>query len=120
MMRLILSSLVLTLLILTPAAALLEKFGLGSGLFRNGEITLQPGFASIGGLYGQYVKALAELARVDFDRTKSAADNFQRDEVRLMARLVIAQSVLSDRLDTGDIPYGEGIFGGGGGVMIEY
>ncbi len=38
-----------------------------------------------------------------------------------MARLVIARSVLSDRLDAGDITYGVGIFGGGGGgVLIEY
>ena len=49
-------------------------------------------------------------ARVDFDRTRSEADRFRHEEVRLMARLVIAQSVLSDHLDAGAGAYG---FGGG-------
>jgi len=102
------------------AAALLEKFGSGPGLFRKGEMVLQPGFAGGGALYGQYVKALAELARADFERTKSAADKFGRDEVRLMARLLIAQSVLSDRPDASDAPYVEGIFGMSGGILIGH
>ena len=100
------------------AAALLEKFGSGQGLFRKGEMVLQPRLAGGGGLYGQYVKALAELARADFERTKTAADRFGRDEVRIMARLLIAQSVLSDRLDTSNAPYAEGIFGTGSGILI--
>jgi hypothetical protein len=102
------------------AAALLEKFGSGPGLFRKGEMVLQPGFAGGGALYGQYVKALAELARADFERTKSAADKFGRDEVRLMARLLIAQSVLSDRPGASDAPYVEGIFGMSGGILIGH
>ena len=102
------------------AAALLEKFGSGRGLFRKGEMVLQPVFAGSGALYGQYVKALAELARADFERTKSAADKFGRDEVRIMARLLIAQSVLSDRPDASDASYVEGIFGMSGGILIGH
>lgn len=101
------------------AAALLEKFGSGQGLFRKGEMVMQPGLAG-GGLYGQYVKALAELARADFERTRTAADRFGRDEVRIMARLLIAQSVLSDRLDTSNAPYADGIFGIGSRILIEH
>jgi len=101
------------------AAALLEKFGSGPGLFKKGEMVLQPGLTGgVGGLYGQYVKALAELARADFERTRTAADRFGRDELRIMARLIIAQSVLSDRLGTSDAPYAEGIFGTGSGILI--
>ena len=101
------------------AAALLEKFGSGPGLFKKGEMVLQPGLTGgVGGLYGQYVKALAELARADFERTKTAADRFGRDELRIMARLIIAQSLLSDRLGTSDAPYTEGIFGTGSGILI--
>jgi len=101
------------------AAALLEKFGSGPGLFRKGEMVLQRGLTGgVGGLYGQYVKALAELARADFERTKTAADRFGRDELRIMARLIIAQSVLSDRLGTSDAPYAEGIFGTGSAILI--
>jgi hypothetical protein len=49
-------------------------------------------------MFAQYGKELGALARADFTRTKQVADRFQRTEVRLMARLMIAQSILSDRL----------------------
>jgi hypothetical protein len=105
------------------AAALLEKFGAGRGFFRKGEMILSPGMANVNGTYARYVKALAELARVDFDRTKTDADRFHHEEVRLMARLVIAQSVLSDHLDAsgtnGNGPdYGYAY--GGGAIFITY
>jgi hypothetical protein len=104
------------------AAALLEKFGAGGGMFRKGEMLLGPGMGELGGMYARYVKALGELARVDFDRTRQTADRFNRDEARLMARLVVARSVLSDRLKDADanVPgggFGFG-FGGGGSVII--
>jgi hypothetical protein len=104
------------------AAALLEKFGAGQGMFRKGEFLLSPGLSNLGGMYARYVKALAELARVDFDRTRADADRFHREEVRLMARLVVAQSVLSDHLDAGGATYGFGegfaTYGGGGAIFI--
>jgi hypothetical protein len=81
------------------AAALLEKFGQGGGIFRKGEMILAQGLGELGGAHARYVKALSELARVDFDRTKATADRFNRDEVRLVARMIVARSVLSDRLD---------------------
>lgn len=105
------------------AAALLEKFGAGQGMFRKGEMILSPGLANINGRYARYVKALAELARVDFERTRTDADRFHHEEVRLMARMVVAQSVLSDHLDAGDPAngFGEGYtFGGGGAILISY
>ena len=92
------------------AAALLEKFGQGGGLFRKGEMIVSPGLSELGGAHARYVKALAELARVDFDRTRATADRFNRDETRLMARVVVARSVLSDRL--GDPARPAEIFGG--------
>src|SRR4029453_13665945 len=52
------------------AAALLEKFGQGGGVFRKGEMIVWVGLGDLGGTYARYVKALSELARVDFDRTK--------------------------------------------------
>ena len=81
------------------AAALLEKFGAGAGMFRKGEMLLGPGMGELGGMYARYVKALAELSRLDFDRTRQTADRFNRDEARVMARLIVARSVLSDRPD---------------------
>jgi hypothetical protein len=98
------------------AAALLEKFGAGGGLFRKGEMVLTPTLDAAGGAYARYVKALAELSRVDFDRTRTTADRFIRDEARLAARLVVARSVLSDKLDAGGSIYGGYGLGVGAGV----
>lgn len=96
------------------AAALLNKFGAGGGLFRKGEMILTPTLEAAGGPYARYIKALSELARVDFDRTKTTADRFNRDEARLAARLVVARSVLSDRLDAASAPFGSVGFTVGG------
>ncbi|HVF67475.1 MAG TPA: hypothetical protein VM914_07420 [Pyrinomonadaceae bacterium] len=96
------------------AAALLNKFGAGGGLFRKGEMILTPTLEAAGGPYARFVKALSELARVDFDRTKTTADRFNRDEARLAARLVVARSVLSDKLDAALAPNGGVNFSVGG------
>jgi len=63
---------------------------------KNGEIILnQPGipldFAIL-----KYGPGIIALAREDFNRTKSLADRFQRNELRLFARLLLAQSILSN------------------------
>jgi hypothetical protein len=100
------------------AAALLEKFGRGAGLFRKGEMIMAPGLSEVGGSYARHVKALSELARVDFDRTRATADRFNRDEARLMARLIIARSLLSDRLDAPDATRGT-IYSGGGFLIAQ-
>jgi len=80
------------------AAALLDKFGSGQGVFKRGEMLLQSSFSQANGPYARYVKKLTSLARADFERTKAAADRFQRNEIRLMGRLLVAQCVLSDHL----------------------
>lgn len=104
---------------LLTAAALLSKFGQGGGIFRKGEMALSLGLGELGGAYGRYVKSLGELARVDFERTKASADRFNRDEARLMARVIVARSVLSDRHgDAG--PPSPGYPFGGGSVTIEH
>ncbi|HWS88457.1 MAG TPA: hypothetical protein VN282_15905 [Pyrinomonadaceae bacterium] len=103
------------------AAALLEKFGAGGGMFRKGELILGPGMGELGGgMVARYVKALAELSRLDFDRTRQTADRFNRDEARLMARLIVARSILSDRLDSTSMPGGGMGFTGGGGIFISH
>ena len=104
------------------AAALLEKFGAGGGMFRKGEMVLGPGMGELGGMYAHYVKALAELSRVDFDRTRQTADRFNRDEARLMARLIVARSILSDRLDPAAPRFGGGmgVGFGGGGIIVSH
>jgi hypothetical protein len=57
------------------------------------------GSSTWGGTYMPFLQVLPELARVDFDRTRQMADRFNPNEIRLVARLIIARSILSDRLD---------------------
>jgi hypothetical protein len=80
---------------LLAAAALLEKFGSDRGLFKEGEYRLSVSRYYSNSLTTQYAKELNALARADFGRTRALADRLQRDETRLMARLLIAQAVLS-------------------------
>jgi hypothetical protein len=106
------------------AAALLDKFGQGQGMFRKSEMLLSPGFMATNTMFAQYGKELGTLARADFNRTKALADRFQRQEVRLMARLLIVQGVLSDRLGvgSGDAIQGDGFGYEGtlGSFVVEY
>lgn len=75
-------------------ALLLDKI-VGSGVIRKGEIKLQQsGRIPIDLAVFRYGKGVAALANVDFDRTKAAADRFERNELRLMVRLLLAQALL--------------------------
>jgi len=66
-----------------------------SGAVKNGEIRLQQaGTMAIDFAVFKYGHGVAALAKVDFDRTKAAADRFERNELRLMARILLAQAVL--------------------------
>ena len=42
----------------------------------------------------KYGRGVVALANADFTRTKALADRFQRNELKIMARLLIAQSIL--------------------------
>jgi hypothetical protein len=50
---------------------------------------------------GQYTPDLHALASFDFERTRALADRFQREEVRMMARLLVVYSVLGDQPGAG-------------------
>ncbi len=43
----------------------------------------------------RYGKAVVAMANADFNRTKAAADRLDRPELRLLARLSLAQAVLA-------------------------
>ena len=81
---------------LIAAAAILDGFEYWR-YFREGELMAQAGGVMLS-LVFQCVKDATELARTDFDRAKAVADRFQRAEVRLIARLYVAQGVLSGKL----------------------
>jgi len=65
-----------------------------SGATKNGEIMLpQPGMPLDFEIL-KYGPGVVALANADFSRTKALADRFQRPELRILARLMLAQSIL--------------------------
>ena len=44
-----------------------------------------------------YLGDVNTLALADFERTKALADRFLRDEIRIAARLLLAQSILTPK-----------------------
>jgi hypothetical protein len=76
---------------LVAAAAVLEGFG--QEAFTQDELRGQQGYLW-GALAMQCDETLAALARADFDHALSAADRFQRPELRLPARLAVARAIL--------------------------
>lgn len=64
-------------------------------LVRDDEIMMEPLAMIFNEFFMRYVGDVNALARADFERTRALADRFQRDEVRTIARLLIAQSILS-------------------------
>jgi hypothetical protein len=98
---------------LLSAASVLSGFFLPSGVFKKGEMVLPPGYSDISMRFRHLGKELARLALLNFERTKAAADKFQRHEARVMARLFIAQGVLSEQLGSGVALYE-------GGMAIGY
>jgi len=73
---------------------LLDKF-ISTGIIKKGEISMQgSAMLPIDFAVFKYGKSVAALANADFERTRAAADRFERIELRLMARLLLAQALL--------------------------
>ncbi len=65
-----------------------------SGAVKSGEIVMQDPGVPLDFALIKYGRGVVALANADFTRTKALADRFQRNELKLMARLLIAQSIL--------------------------
>lgn len=66
-----------------------------SGAVKKSEIILdQAGIMQLDFLVFKYGKGVAALARSDFNRTKALADRFDRNELRLLAQLLIVKGLL--------------------------
>ena len=77
-------------------ALLLDKIA-RTGVVKEGELLMQnSGVVSPEYMLFRYGKAVIALANADFNRTRAAADRFERMELRLMMRLLLAQSLLED------------------------
>jgi hypothetical protein len=76
-----------------------------SGAVKNGEIIMQqPGVISLDFAIFKFGQGVVAMANADFNRTKATADRFQRNELRIMARLLIAQSLLRNLEQTANKP----------------
>jgi len=66
-----------------------------SGAIKKGEILLeQAGILPLDFLVFKYGKGLAALAVADFGRTRALAERFDRNELRVMARLLMIKTIL--------------------------
>ncbi|HTG94565.1 MAG TPA: hypothetical protein VL866_18360 [Pyrinomonadaceae bacterium] len=75
-------------------AILIDRF-IKTGILKKGEIIMnQSGAIPIDYAVLKYGKGVNALARADFGRTKAAADRFERNELRIFARLLITQALL--------------------------
>jgi hypothetical protein len=79
---------------LIAAAVVLGAF-LTEEIIQDDEIMMEPLTMISGEVFVNYLGDVNVLASADFERTKALADRFQRDEIRISARLLIAQSILS-------------------------
>jgi hypothetical protein len=86
---------------LLAAAVTLGGFILDEEVMREDEIRLEVFTSMLGMFSGQVGLGLQTLSSYDFERTRALADRFQRDEVRMMARLLVVQSVLGDQEGAG-------------------
>ena len=78
-----------------------------SGAVKKSEIVLeQPGILPLDYLVSIYGKGVAALAKVDFNRTKALADRFDRNELRLLAHLLIVKGVLQPQVSSPEMSSG--------------
>src|SRR5258708_4101848 len=78
---------------LAAAAAVLDTFQAQGGQrsFKDGELMST---GNNNNTFNQYMRMMGPLARVDFDRTRTAADRFSGNDVKILAQLSLLQVVL--------------------------
>lgn len=79
------------------AYALLSKYNKSENMFKQGEMifTQSLGF---GGTFLGYGKELKLLAAADLDKTRGAIDQLRRDDIKILMRILLAQSILKERM----------------------
>jgi len=84
---------------LVNAATVLGGF-IAPEFIRDDEALMSFASKPIATLSTQYNKELSALLSTDFERTKAVADRFQRNELRILARLLIARNLLAPPVAT--------------------
>jgi hypothetical protein len=75
------------------AAAAQVLNGFGQDFYEEGELAMQNG-SSIANFGNQLIQTLGILATANFDRAKAGAERLERPEIRLIAKLAIAQQAI--------------------------
>jgi len=79
------------------ANALLAKYNKREQAFKQGEMLMSAsGFGGVA--YARYGAELKTLAQTDYGKTKNLIDEFRRDDVRVLLKMLLAQSILSDKI----------------------
>jgi hypothetical protein len=81
---------------LLAAAVTLGSFILDEEVMREDEIRMEVFTTMLPYVAQTFMPDLRTLAVTDFDRTRALAERFQRDEVRMMARLLVVHSILGE------------------------
>lgn len=76
------------------AQALLAKYNKQTQIFRENEMMMIYNTNAFASSVSRYVRELKLLAQADFARTRGLIDQFRRDDVRIFAKLLVAQSIL--------------------------
>jgi hypothetical protein len=67
-----------------------------TGAIKDGEIILNQPQTPLDYSFLQFAPGLTALGKADFDRTKALADRFQRNELKIIGRLLIARAMLRE------------------------
>ncbi len=65
-----------------------------AGTVKDGEVVLHPSENPLDYTMAQYSSGIVSLAKTDFDRTRALAERFQRNELKIVARLLMARMLL--------------------------
>lgn len=83
---------------LINASAALAKYNKQNQIFRDGEIIMASSFGAVGSNLFGYGKQLKMLAQADLAQTRNLISQFRRDDVRIFAKLFVAQGILKERI----------------------
>jgi hypothetical protein len=79
------------------AYALLSKYNKSESMFRQGELIFLQGIG-FGTPYLEFGKELKALAKFDFEKVENLTDRIRRDDMKILVRILLAQSILKEKL----------------------
>jgi hypothetical protein len=111
----LLQPLVVRLNDLVAAAAVLD--GVDYHYLKDGEWVMQGG-NNLGNMITSFDRIIALLGRVDFERTRTLADQIGRPEMRVLMEIDLVQTTLGGKTDMNQMFYMNQVFSGGSGRSV--